>query len=141
MAWNRIKGEVTGAPRQSVDSNAIRLVRQDDGHFWLRADLNGHKTDLMVDSGASITAINSKTAVAAQLALDPVDESIELSTANGVVLARTATVRSMAVGDFVIDDHDVVVSDGFGDINVVGMNFLDTFDSWNVAGEVMTLKH
>ena len=45
-----------------------------------------------------------------------------------------------SIGELAIDDLDVVVSDGFGDTNVAGMNFLDLFDSWNVKGDVMTLK-
>ena len=140
MAWNRVKGELTGAPRQSVEGGEIRLVRQDDGHFWLRAELNGHQTDLMVDSGASLTAINGETAREAKLVLDSADRAIELNTANGVIKARTAKVASMTVGDFAIEQHDVVVAEGFGDTNVVGMNFLDDFESWNVTGDVMTLK-
>lgn len=140
MAWNRISGELTGAPRQSMKGDAIQLVRQDDGHFWMRARLNGHQTDLMIDSGATTTAINSDTARGAKLTLDPVEESIELSTANGIVKARTATVKVVSIGELAIDDLDVVVSDGFGDTNVAGMNFLDLFDSWNVKGDVMTLK-
>lgn len=140
MAWERVKGEITGAPRQSVEGDAIRLVRQDDGHFWMRAKLNGFDTDLMIDSGATTTAINGDTASAAKLVLDPVEASVELSTANGIVEARTAKVKTVSIGDFAIDDLDVVVSDGFGDTNVAGMNFLDLFDSWNVKGDVMTLK-
>ena len=62
MAWERIKGELTGAPRQSSDDQGIRLVRQDDGHFWLRAAINNQNVDFMVDSGATTTAINANTA-------------------------------------------------------------------------------
>ncbi len=140
MAWNRVTGELTGAPRQSVEGGEIRLVRQDDGHFWLRAELNGYQANMMVDSGASLTAINGKTARGAKLVLDSEDEAIELSTANGIIKARTAKVASMTVGDFLLEQHDVVVADGFGDTNVVGMNFLDDFESWNVTADVMTLK-
>jgi aspartyl protease family protein len=139
MAWNRITGELTGAPRQTVEGEEVRLVRQDDGHFWLRAELNGYQADLMVDSGATTTAINGDTARGAKLELDPIEKSVELDTANGVIKARTATVKALTVGALSIDDHDVVVSDGFGDTNVAGMNFLNTFESWNVTGDVMTL--
>jgi predicted aspartyl protease len=33
-----------------------------------------------------------------------------------------------------------VVSESFGDTNVLGMNFLDSMQSWKVEGNVMTLK-
>lgn len=140
MAWNRVKGELTGAPRQSIEGDEIKLVRQDDGHFWVRAELNGHQVDLLVDSGATVTAINSNTANAAEIALNPEARSIELNTANGVVRARTGTVKTLTVGGMALDDHRVVVADVFGDTNVAGMNFLSSFDSWSVTGDVMTLK-
>jgi aspartyl protease family protein len=139
MIWQRVTGELTGAPRQTMQGDAIRLVRQDDGHFWLTADLNGHPARMMIDSGATITAINGKTARAANIELNPEIRSVELNTANGVVTARTATIAAMSVGDIEITDHRVVVSDGFGDTNVAGMNFLDKFQSWTVSGDVMVL--
>ena len=140
MAWNRIKGEVTGAPRQSVEGKEIRLVRQDDGHFWIRAELNGHQTDMLVDSGATTTSVNSETARQAKIEIDPKGMAIEIETANGIVEAKTAEVKAFTVGDVVIKGHEVVVADAFGDMNVAGMNFLNSFDSWNVSGNVMVLK-
>jgi aspartyl protease family protein len=140
MAWTRVKGELTGAPRQTVIGGELRLVRKDDGHFWLRASLNGHDTDLMVDSGATTTAINGDTANAAEIELNPENRSVELDTANGMVRARTGTVANVKIGGVKMKALDVVVSDAFGDTNVVGMNFLNEFSSWKVVGDVMTLK-
>ena len=137
--WQRVSGELTGAPRQTMAGEAIRIVRQDDGHFWLTAELNGHPARMMIDSGATITAINGKTARDAEIVLNPEIRSVQLNTANGVITARTATVEAMKVGDVAIGEHRVVVSDGFGDTNVAGMNFLNTFSSWNVSGDVMLL--
>jgi aspartyl protease family protein len=139
MIWNRITGELTGEPRQTMAGKAIRLVRQDDGHFWITAELNGQPARMMIDSGATITAINSKTARDAGVVLNSENRSVELNTANGVITARTAKVKAVKVGDVSVDDHYVVVSNGFGDTNVAGMNFLDTFESWTVSGDVMLL--
>lgn len=140
MAWERIKGELTGAPRQSSDEQGIRLVRQDDGHFWLRAAINNQNVDFMVDSGATTTAINANTARQIGLKADSSKLPIELETANGRISVASATVPSIVVGEYQVDDHDVVISDRFGDTNVVGMNFLDSFGSWSVTGDVMQLK-
>ena len=138
MAWNRVKGELTGAPRQSLDGDILKLVRQDDGHFWLRASVNGVSADLMVDSGASTTAIGSKLAKSAKVKLD--GRSTELETANGIILARIGEVSEFRVGDLQVDDHQVVIAENFGDTNVVGMNFLDSFSSWTVKGDIMELR-
>lgn len=140
MAWERIKGELTGAPRQSSDDQGIRLVRQDDGHFWLRAAINNQNVDFMVDSGATTTAINANTARQIGLKSNSSKLPIELETANGRIRVASATVPSIVVGEYQVDDHDVVISDKFGDTNVVGMNFLDSFGSWSVTGDVMQLK-
>ena len=140
MAWERIKGELTGAPRQSSDDQGIRLVRQDDGHFWLRAAINNQNVDFMVDSGATTTAINANTARQIGLKSDSSKLPIELETANGRIRVASATVPSIVVGEYQVDEHDVVISDKFGDTNLVGMNFLDSFGSWSVTGDVMQLK-
>lgn len=138
MLWGRVKGELTGAPRQNLQGETLRLVRQDDGHFWLRASINDVTADFMVDSGASTTAIGAALAKAAKVELD--GRSSELETANGVIEARLGIVRVFRVGELQIDDHHVVIADNFGDTNVVGMNFLDSFASWSVKGDVMELR-
>ena len=138
MAWNRVKGELTGAPRQSLDGDILKLVRQDDGHFWLRATVNGVSSDFMVDSGASTTAIGAELAKSAKVKLD--GRSTELETANGIIQARIGEVSKFRVGDLQVDDHQVVIAENFGDTNVVGMNFLDSFSSWTVKGDIMELR-
>jgi aspartyl protease family protein len=138
--WERVKGELTGAPRQVVEGKAIKLTRQDDGHFWVRADVNDKHIDFMVDSGATTTAINADTANQVGLDIGKASGAVELDTANGAVWAKMVTVPKMSVGDFIFANHSAVVAKEFGDTNVVGMNFLDTFTSWNVEGDVMTLR-
>lgn len=138
MMWNRVKGELTGAPRQSLEGETLRLVRQDDGHFWVRAAINDVSADFMVDSGASTTAIGASLAKEARVQLD--GRSTELETANGIIEAKLGEVRALRIGDLQIDDHQVVIADNFGDTNVVGINFLDSFSSWTVKGDVMELR-
>jgi aspartyl protease family protein len=140
MIWNRLTGELTGAPRQTVSGEAIQLTLQDDGHFRLRATINDKEVDFMVDSGASFTAISANTADA--IGIDWRDElrEAELNTANGVVKAKLVSLDAIMVGDHEIADHTVVIAENFGDTNVVGMNFLKSFSSWNVEGDVMTLR-
>lgn len=137
MMWDRVKGELTGAPRQSIDGENLRLVRQDDGHFWVRASVNGVNADFMVDSGATVTAMGAALARQTKIELD--GRKIVLETANGQIEARTGSIAEFRIGELQIDDLDVVVGDNFGDVNVVGMNFLDSFSSWKVEGDVMVL--
>ncbi len=140
MIWNRVTGDVTGAPRQAMNGEAIRLTRMDNGHFWIRAKVKGQDVDFMVDSGASKTAINANTANELGLAWKDAEQQMELDTANGTITAKYINLDQMEVGSFVINDLGVTVAENFGDTNVVGMNFLDEFKSWNVEGDIMTLR-
>ena len=138
-AWQRIKGELNGTPRQTSGQHKVTLTRMDDGHFWLRATVNGQAVDFMVDSGASYTAINATTAQKLQIDYMSAMRTVELDTANGQVKAKLVDIEGFRLDDRTFDNLHAVVSDSFGDTNVVGMNFLDTLASWNVSGDQMTL--
>lgn len=138
--WERIKSDFAGTAGQSVSSEAIEVKRQDDGHYWLQAEINGNPTRFMIDSGATTTAVNAKTAVDANVAVDSGGYPVIISTANGRVTAQRGVVQSLQVGPHKLVDHNVVVSESFGDTNVLGMNFLDSMKSWKVEGNIMTLQ-
>jgi aspartyl protease family protein len=92
----------------------------------------------MVDSGATITAINATTAK--EVGVEATGYPIILSTANGRVAAKRANVELLVVGPHTIENHAVVVSESFGDVNLLGMNFLNSMQSWRVEGNMMLLQ-
>ncbi len=135
--WERVKADISGTAGQSISGEAIELRRQDDGHYWITVDINGKPVRFMVDSGATMTAINATTAKEAGVEAD--GYPIILSTANGRVAAKRATVQSLVVGPHKIENHPVVVSESFGDVNLLGMNFLNDMQSWRVESNKMIL--
>jgi aspartyl protease family protein len=138
--WERVKSDVAGTAGQSVSGEAIELKRQDDGHYWLQVEINGNPVRFMIDSGATTTAVNAETATEAQIEVDDNGYPVIISTANGRVAAQRGVVQSMEIGSHKLVDHNVVVSESFGDTNVLGMNFLDSLKSWSVEGNIMTLQ-
>ena len=136
--WDRVKSEMSGTAGQNISGEAIELRRQDDGHYWLTVDINSKPVRFMVDSGATTTAINATTAREADVEAD--GYPIILSTANGRIAAKRGVVRSLSVGPHSIENHPVVVSERFGDVNVLGMNFLNSMQSWRVEGNMMILQ-
>ncbi len=138
--WNRVKSDFSGTAGQNVSGEAIELKRRDDGHYWLQVDINGTPVNFMIDSGATTTAMNAKSAAEANVEIDSAGYPVIISTANGQVTAQRASVQSMQIGPHKLTDHKVVVSENFGDTNVLGMNFLDSMKSWKVEGNVMTLQ-
>ena len=124
---------------QSVVGNEVRIAMSPDGHFWARARIDGVERRLLIDSGATVTALSTRTAAAAGLAVgDPVFP-MELRTANGTIATQTATVRTLRLGDVIARDLPVVVSPAFGDTDVLGMNFLSQLKSWRVENATLIM--
>jgi aspartyl protease family protein len=136
--WERVKADISGTAGQNISGEAIELRRQDDGHYWLMVDINGKPVRFMLDSGATMTAINATTA--SEVGVEADGYPIILSTANGRITAKRGVVRSLSVGPHSIENHQVVVSERFGDVNVLGMNFLNSMKSWRVEANMMVLQ-
>jgi aspartyl protease family protein len=138
--WERVKADISGTAGQSVSGEEITIRRQDDGHYWLQVDVNGKPVRFMIDSGATTTAVNASTARETGIQVDTTGYPVFLNTANGRVTAQRGIIQSLKIGTHEIGQHNVVVSESFGDTNVLGMNFLDNMQSWKVEANVMTLK-
>jgi aspartyl protease family protein len=124
---------------QQVAGKEVRIRMGAEGHFFATVTLNGVRRRMLIDSGATVTAISTDTAAEAGLKpdLDPVP--VVLQTANGAVAAKTATVPELRIGDIVARKLKVVVSPAFGDMDVIGMNFLSKLASWRVEGKTLIL--
>jgi aspartyl protease family protein len=111
----------------------------DDGHFSVTVKFGDVERKMLVDSGATVTALSSDTAAAAGLRPSPSPFPMIIQTANGSVRAETATVAELHIGNIVARDLPVVTSPAFGDMDVIGMNFLSRLKSWRVEGRTLIL--
>jgi aspartyl protease family protein len=124
---------------QEVVGDEVRIRMSPDGHFWARARLGGIERRMLIDSGATVTALSPATAAAAGLEVsDPVVPLI-LRTANGSIRAQTAEVPELRLGTIAARELDVVVSAGLGNTDVIGMNLLSKLKSWRVEGRTLIL--
>lgn len=124
---------------QEVVGKEVRIRMAADGHFWARASVNGVERRMLIDSGATLTALSADTAQAAGLEINAQLFPVVLQTANGAVTAKTSNVPELRLGDIVAHDLPVVVSPAFGKTNVLGMNFLSMLKSWHVENRTLVL--
>lgn len=130
---SRGEGEVVQAGRE------LRIRKAADGHFWVNGKLNGDSVRFLIDSGATTTSISSETARTA--GIEPSSSfPVLIQTANGVVAASRARAERLKVGTIERRDFPVQVSEAFGPMNVLGMNFLSSLSGWGVEGEWLVLK-
>ena len=128
-----------GMQKQEVAGDTTRIPLSPDGHFWIMAQVNGEPHRFLVDTGATLTAISTNTALAAEVEPGPMDRSLVLQTANGAVTAQTAVVSELSFGNIIARDLDVVITPGMGETNVIGMNLLSRLASWRVEGRTLIL--
>ena len=135
----RVKSEFVGGGSVGADGT-LRVRKGEDGHFEVDAMINGHKARLLVDSGATTTTLSVATAKAAGLEIDASGFPVIVETANGTAEAYRARAASFVVGPITREDFPVLISEGVGDGNLIGMNFLSTLKGWRVEGDVLVLN-
>lgn len=128
------------ADKQEVVGKEVRIRMSRDGHFWVHARIGGVERRMLVDSGATVTALSAQTAAAAGVEVEDTPFPVMLRTANGTVNAQTGTIRELRFGTIVARELAVVVSPAFGDTDVIGMNFLSRLKSWRVEGQTLILE-
>ena len=128
-----------GLPEQVVSGGETRIPLSPDGHYWVRASVNGVDGNFMIDTGATLTAISAPLAESAGLEPRRGGIPILLGTANGTVQAHVTTIDSLELGNIRASGTDAAVAESFGDFNVIGMNVLARLDEWRVKDGTLIL--
>ena len=128
-----------GLDDQRVVGRELRVAMAPDGHFWVLASINGVKTRMLIDSGATVTAISEETARSADVDTGRGLTPVMLRTANGVAPAETGSIDELRAGNIVARNLRIVTAPGMGELDVLGMNFLSQLQSWRVEGKTLIL--
>ena len=128
-----------GLDDQQVSGRELRVKMAPDGHFWVIASINGVSTRMLIDSGATVTAISQQTAQEASVQTGGGIAPVMLRTANGIAPAKTGSIQELKVGNIVARNLRIVTAPGLGGLDVLGMNFLSRLDSWRVEGQTLIL--
>lgn len=124
---------------QQVIGAETKLRMAGDGHFWATVRLNGSEQRMLIDSGASVTALSPAVAEAAGVRPRQTLAPVLLRTANGMVRAETAMIDELRIGNVLARDVAAVVTPGLGNFSVIGMNFLSRLKGWRVEGRTLIL--
>lgn len=135
---SRIKSQL-GLDDQRVTGRDVRITMSPDGHFWARVSINGVQRRMLIDSGATISAISEKTAAEADVEKGAGLMPVILQTANGAVRAETGSIDRLTVGTIEARNLKTVISPALGPIDILGMNFLSQLASWRVEGRTLIM--
>jgi aspartyl protease family protein len=138
LGWvaQRLRAEAIGTPVTAAGETRIPMAV--DGHFWVKADVNGKPVRFLVDSGATMTTIDRATAQAAGVTIDPNRNQL-VRTGNGMIRVSRGRAESLEVGGIERRGIAVQITES-DDLNVLGMNFLSSLDRWGVEGRWLVLE-
>lgn len=134
--WQRVRAEATGSPVH--EGKEVRVPMAIDGHFWIPAEVNGVRVKFLIDSGATMTTVDDAVAAKAGIDVRGAPHQI-VKTGNGFVRVAVGRVGDFEVGPMVRRNFPVHVTNNGDDLNVLGMNFLSTLQSWSVEGRWLVM--
>ena len=140
MLVNRVAGELIPGAAVVEQTGDVTFRRAENGHFSVRANVNGATIPMIVDSGASSVVLSYGDAQRAGLDLDSLNFSAPVSTANGRAFAARIWLERISVGG--IEERRVpamVAQDGALRESLLGMSYLDRLAGWSVTGDRLTM--
>ncbi|MCA1774398.1 MAG: TIGR02281 family clan AA aspartic protease [Paracoccaceae bacterium] len=137
--WSDIRNTVS--PRQQIDAaGEIVLPRQPNGHYYLTLDVNDVPVDFVVDTGASQIVLSQEDA--ARVGIDPASLRYlgVANTANGQVRTAPVWLDRISLGEMQDFEVPAVVNDGQMDGSLLGMTYLDSFDTIQIRNGELILQ-
>lgn len=145
-AWQRPASDGGGGtpvstPVAVVPIGTTILEADATGHYRGTFKLNGKATEAMVDTGASLVAINETTARRIGVSIASLDFKYPISTANGETRAAHIRLQRVEIGSVRVDDVDAfVLRDKALSGTLIGMSFLKHLGSYSAEGDRLRLE-
>jgi aspartyl protease family protein len=131
----RIPDAVPAGPR------SLSIARDVRGHFQAEGRIDGQRIDFMIDTGASVIALNEKSAARFGLRPSRGDYNAVVSTANGTIKAARTRLAMVELGGLIVRDVDaMVLPDEALSENLLGLSFLSKLKRFEYAGGKLVLE-
>ncbi|MHC2584479.1 aspartyl protease family protein [Bradyrhizobium diazoefficiens] len=149
MADRMSSASATSAPRPTVavattapvGGRSLAIGRDGRGHFQTEGRIEGQRIGFMVDTGASVVALNETSAARFGLRPSRGEYNATVSTANGTIKAARTRIAMLEVGGLVVRDVDaMVLPDEALSENLLGLSFLSRLKRFAYANGQMVLE-
>ena len=131
-------------PTKHVSAPAIgsdvSLSKSSDGQFYVDADVNGHSTHFLVDTGSSEIALSEADARAAGIPINPSNYQLIGQGASGVVRGQHVTIGRIDLEGIHEKDVAAVVVPATT-VSLLGQPFLDKLNEIVIRKDEMHLRY
>jgi aspartyl protease family protein len=122
-------------------TRSLSIPRDSRGHFQAEGRIDGQRIGFMVDTGASVIALNESSAARFGLRPSRADYKASVTTANGTIKAAPARLAMVELGGLVVRDVDaLVLPDEALSENLLGLSFLSKLKRFEYANGTMVLE-
>jgi aspartyl protease family protein len=124
----------------ALPNGRVKLVGDSRGHFNGSFRINGKPVDGLIDTGASMVAINESTARRLGFGANGLDFRYTINTANGTTDGAQVILDRIEIGSIRVRDVQAfVLRDKALSNTLVGMTFLKKLKSYQVQDGNLTL--
>ena len=124
-----------------ASGRSLDIPRDARGHFQTDGRIDGQRVNFMIDTGASLVALNEKTAARFGLRPSRSDYNATVTTANGTIKAARTRLAMIELGGIVVRDVDaMVLPDAALSENLLGLSFLSKLKRFEYANGRLVLE-
>lgn len=142
----RLAGELLPGAAMVVEQSPggpveVKIRKRLDGHFTVKAEVNGTSTTLIVDTGASTIVLRPQDAKKAGIDVNRLSFTVPVTTANGRTVAAPVRLDSVSIGPLERENVDALVAEPKAlTESLLGMSFLGRLRSYEFSGDFLTLR-
>lgn len=130
-----------GVAVETGERGSVMVAKSRDGHFRVRARVNGAPIRLIVDTGASSVVLTDYDARAAGIDTNALIYDVRVSTANGATTAAAAVIEALTIGEITEKRVTALVAKpGQLEGSLLGNSFLDRLASFTVQGDRLIFR-
>ena len=124
-----------------IGTRSVSIPRDARGHFTTDGQIEGQHIHFMIDTGASVIALNEKSAAQFGLHPTPGQYTAAVNTANGIIRAAPTRLAMVEIAGLVVRDVDaLVLPDESLSENLLGLSFLSRLKRIEYANGQMVLE-
>jgi aspartyl protease family protein len=132
---------ITSDTTSDAGVRSLSIPHDIRGHFVAEGRIDGQRIAFMVDTGASVVALNESSAARFGLRPSRNDYRATVSTANGTVKAAPTRLAMVELGGLIVRDVDaMVLPDEALSENLLGQSFLTKLKRFEYANGKMVLE-
>jgi aspartyl protease family protein len=136
-----VPAETVGQALALSGTRSVSIPRDGRGHFQTEGRIDGQRIGFMVDTGASVIALNETSAARFGLRPSRGEYNATVSTANGTIKAARTRLAMVDIGGLVVRDVDaMVLPDEALSENLLGLSFLSKLKRFEYANGRMVLE-